>query len=45
MLLLNLANHHKDPFDRLIIAQSIVENIDLISIDRVFDKYSIDRIW
>ena len=43
--LTNLADRHKDPFDRLIIAQSIVENIDLISIDKVFDKYSIDRIW
>ncbi len=43
--LTNLGNHHKDPFDRLIIAQSIVENIDLISIDRVFDRYSVNRIW
>ncbi|NJL53354.1 MAG: type II toxin-antitoxin system VapC family toxin [Hydrococcus sp. SU_1_0] len=35
----NMANHHKDPFDRLIIAQSIVENIDLLSVDQVFDRY------
>lgn len=41
----SLSNHHKDPFDRLIIAQSIVENINLISIDKVFDKYSVNRIW
>lgn len=43
--LTNLADHHKDPFDRLIIAQSIVENIDLISIDKVFDQYLVNRIW
>jgi len=37
--------HHRDPFDRLIIAQSIVENLTIISIDKVFDKYNIKRIW
>ena len=33
--------HHRDPFDRLIIAQSIAENIPVITIDLVFNKYSI----
>ena len=41
--------HHRDPFDRLIIAQAIVENIDFISVDAVFDDYlkgkSNRRIW
>ena len=31
--------HHRDPFDRIIAAQSIVENIDIISVDAIFDKY------
>lgn len=41
--------HHRDPFDRLIVAQAIVENIDFISADAAFDNYlngkSISRIW
>lgn len=36
---------HKDPFDRLIIAQSIVKNIPLISADSLLDQYPIQRIW
>ncbi|ELS01802.1 hypothetical protein Xen7305DRAFT_00015080 [Xenococcus sp. PCC 7305] len=41
----NLPNHHRDPFDRLLMAQGLVEKISVISVDKVFDKYSIDRIW
>ena len=41
--------YHRDPFDRIIIAQAIVEKIDLISIDTVFDDYFktelVKRIW
>jgi PIN domain nuclease of toxin-antitoxin system len=41
--------YHRDPFDRIIIAQAIVENLDFISADAVFDEYlagkSIARIW
>lgn len=41
--------HHRDPFDRIIISQAIVENIDFISADAAFDNYligkSIKRIW
>lgn len=33
--------HHRDPFDRIIIAQSMAENIPVITIDSVFNKYSI----
>ena len=36
---------HKDPFDRIIIAQSIVENLTVLGIDSIFDKYGIKRIW
>ncbi len=37
--------HHRDPFDRLIIAQSIVENMPIIGNDTLFDNYMIRRIW
>ncbi|MBD2440251.1 PIN domain-containing protein [Nostoc sp. FACHB-110] len=40
-----LQNHHRDPFDRILIAQSIFENIPLLSVDTVFDLYPIQRIW
>ena len=36
--------HHRDPFDRLIIAQSIVEEIPIVSVDSAFDKYSVNSI-
>lgn len=37
--------HHRDPFDRMLIAQSIVENIPVLSADKIFDAYSIQRLW
>ena len=37
--------HHRDPFDRLLIAQSKAENIPLISADGAFDAYGIQRLW
>ncbi len=36
---------HKDPFDRLIISQSLVENLLIIGCDNKFDAYGIQRIW
>ena len=36
---------HKDPFDRLIIAQSKVEDIPVLSIDVKLDAYGINRLW
>ncbi|RQV98778.1 PIN domain nuclease [bacterium] len=39
-----LPYHHRDPFDRLKISQSIDENIPVISSDFRFDQYKIDRI-
>lgn len=44
-LLSRLAQHHKDPFDRLIIAQSLVDGIPIVSVDAVFDQYGVNRIW
>lgn len=37
--------HHRDPFDRLIIAQSLVEEIPVVSSDEMFDRYGLERIW
>jgi len=37
--------HHRDPFDRLVIAQSRKEGIPVISGDPQFDAYGITRIW
>lgn len=36
---------HRDPFDRMIIAQTINNNIPIISIDAAFDAYSLQRLW
>ena len=38
-VLSTLPFHHRDPFDRLIIAQSIAEDIQLVSVDKVFGLY------
>ena len=40
-----LPNHHRDPFDRLLIAQAQVERIPLVSNDPIFDRYGISRLW
>jgi PIN domain nuclease of toxin-antitoxin system len=37
--------HHRDPFDRMIIAQGVEDNIMIISSDPTFDKYPIKRIF
>ena len=37
--------HHRDPFDRLLIAQAIVEQIPIVSCDTAFDRYTITRLW
>lgn len=36
---------HRDPFDRLLIAQAVVEDLPIVSHDRAFDLYSVSRIW
>lgn len=41
----NLPNYHRDPFDRLLIAQAKSEELVIISIDEKFDGYDIERLW
>lgn len=41
----DLPLHHSDPFDRIIIAQAIVEDMVVLTSDRVFEKYPIDVVW
>ncbi|KAA6455984.1 type II toxin-antitoxin system VapC family toxin [Acidobacteria bacterium AB60] len=40
-----LPRHHKDPFDRLLIAQALDLNVPILSSDDVFDRYGVARIW
>lgn len=42
---ITLPFYHKDPFDRLLIAQAIVEKIPLISVDTVLNQYGVQRLW
>ena len=44
-LLTTLPLHHKDPFDRLLVAQSLVEQIPLLSCDEAMDAYGVVRLW
>ncbi len=37
--------HHRDPFDRLLIAQAKVEQFPIISADTIFDVYKVERVW
>lgn len=37
--------HHRDPFDRLLIAQAMMEGLPIVGADSVFDAYSIQRLW
>ena len=37
--------HHRDPFDRLIIAQAIEDNLKILGANNIFDKYKVKRIW
>ena len=41
----DLPFHHRDPFDRLIIAQAGIEQMPIISVDIVFDAYGVKRVW
>lgn len=36
---------HRDPFDRMLISQSIIEHMPLVSIEIAFDRYGIQRVW
>ncbi len=41
----NLVGHHQDPFDRMLIAQAILDELTLVSNERVFDPYGVQRLW
>lgn len=43
--LMTLPMHHRDPFDRLIIAQTAEEGLALVGTDTIFDRYQIIRLW
>jgi PIN domain nuclease of toxin-antitoxin system len=43
--LTTLPLHHKDPFDRLIAATALVENLAVVSVDPIFDAYGVTRLW
>jgi PIN domain nuclease of toxin-antitoxin system len=40
-----LPPHHRDPFDRLLVAQSLDRAVSVISHDEVFDRYGVSRVW
>ena len=37
--------HHRDPFDRLLVAQAIARGLPIVSRDPVLDDYPIERLW
>ena len=40
-----LPQHHRDPFDRMLIAQALSRNLVLISNESLFDRYGVRRLW
>jgi len=43
--LAKLPSHHKDPFDRLLIAQADIEEAILVSKDQIFTEYEVKVVW
>ncbi len=41
----NLPFHHKDPFDRIIIGQALLEGLPVVTSDSAFDPYGVTRVW
>ena len=44
-VVVNLASHHRDPFDRMLAAQTLIEKLTLVSNDPIFDLYGVTRLW
>jgi PIN domain nuclease of toxin-antitoxin system len=44
-LLTTMPYHHRDPFDRLIVAQAMAEGMSVVSSDSIIDAYGVPRIW
>ena len=40
-----LSGTHRDPFDRMLIAQSVTERVSLVSNEEIFDAYGVERLW
>ncbi len=40
-----LPGPHRDPFDRILIAQALRRNLVIISVDSIFDRYHVNRLW
>ncbi len=43
--LITLPFHHRDPFDRILVAQALTDGLRVVSIDEQLDAYGIQRIW
>ena len=41
----SLPNPHKDPFDRMLAAQALLEGLTLVSADSIFDAFAVARLW
>jgi PIN domain nuclease of toxin-antitoxin system len=44
-VLLDMPRHHGDPFDRMLVAQALSEDLTVIGNDVAFDAYGVRRIW
>lgn len=44
-VVLRLPFHHRDPFDRMLIAQAMVQQMPIVSNEALFDAYGIQRLW
>ncbi len=40
-----LPGPHRDPFDRMLIAQALARDLAVVSVDTVFDRYGVNRLW
>jgi PIN domain nuclease of toxin-antitoxin system len=43
--LTRLPLHHRDPFDRLLVAQAVADSMPVISVDEALDAYGVQRLW
>ena len=43
--LTTLPLHHRDPFDRMLIAQALEDRLVVVGADAAFDAYAIERVW
>lgn len=41
----SLVGEHRDPFDRMLIAQAIAEGLVLVSNEKLFERYGVQRLW